>query len=62
MALPRCPNFNPSSVTVDDRHQPMIGTIPHGILNFLSVPIGVHPWFKKDLGFKAAILKGFKAI
>jgi hypothetical protein len=34
---------------------------PHGVLHFLSLLTCDHPWFKKDLGFKA-LLKGFKAI
>ena len=54
--LPRLPSKNSPELN------PFPETHPApGILYFLSVPIGVHPWFKKDLGFKA-ILKGFKAI
>jgi hypothetical protein len=34
---------------------------PHGVLHFLSLLTCDHPWFKKDLAFKA-FLKGFKAI
>jgi hypothetical protein len=54
--LPRLPSKNSPEPNPFPEAQPA-----PGILYFLSVPIGVHPWFKKDLGFKA-ILKGFKAI
>src|ERR1700728_682352 len=54
--LPRLPSKNFPELNPFPEIQPA-----PGILYFLSVPIGVHPWFKKDLGFKA-ILKGFKAI
>jgi len=54
--LPRLPSKNSPELNPFPETQPA-----PGILYFLSMPIGVHPWFKKDLGFKA-ILKGFKAI
>jgi hypothetical protein len=50
--MPALPSKNPHEPNPFPETQP-----PHGVLHFLSVSVGGHPWFKKP-----SVLKGFKVV